>query len=154
MSAVLRQAARQGDVMSEGPHLTMASSREQKLLERMAALRVREEDIDEVFTRSSGPGGQNVNKTSSAVIVIHRPTGLQVRCEKERSQAQNRALARELLLDKIEERRRSIAQARRAIEEKIRRQNRKRSRAAQNRILQDKARRSVRKRLRKFRGEE
>ncbi len=120
----------------------------------MAALGVREEDIEESFTRSGGPGGQNVNKTSSAVVVIHRPTGLQVRCEQERSQSQNRAVARELLLDKIEQRHRSIAETRRAQKEKLRRQTRKPSRAAKNRMLRDKAKRSVRKRQRTYRGGE
>lgn len=129
----------------------MASTREAKLSERMAALRVREEDLEELFTRSSGPGGQNVNKTSSAVVVVHRPTGLQVRCEQERSQSQNRVLARELLLDKIEQRRRSLAEANRAAKEKLRRQTRKRSRAAKNRILRDKAHQSAKKQLRRFR---
>lgn len=132
----------------------MADSRESKLLERMTALKIREEDIDEIFTRSSGPGGQNVNKTSSAVVLVHRPTGLQVRCEQERSQAQNRVLARGLLLDKIEHQRRAAADAHRAAQEKLRRQTRKRSRAAKNRILRDKARQSAKKQLRRFRGED
>ena len=127
----------------------MASSRESKLSERMAALRIRAEDVEEVFTRSSGPGGQNVNKTSSAVVLVHRPSGVQVRCEQERSQSQNRMVARELLLDKIEQRQRAILLAERAQREKLRRQKRKRSRPAQERVLQDKARRSARKRLRK-----
>jgi peptide chain release factor len=118
------------------------------LLKRMAELRVREEDIEEVFTRSSGAGGQHVNKTSSAVVLSHRPTGLQVRCEQERSQSQNRLRARELLLDKIEQKHRAARDAERARLEKLRRQKRKRSRAAQSRILEDKARHSAKKRLR------
>lgn len=130
----------------------MASTRESKLLERMTVLNINEDDIEEVFTRSSGPGGQNVNKVSSAVVAMHRPTGIQVRCEQQRSQSQNRLLARELLLDKIEKHRKSVADFDRAKREKLRRQTRKRSRAAQNRILQDKARRSSQKRLRQFRG--
>lgn len=119
------------------------------LADRMARVGLREEDIDESFARSSGPGGQKVNKTSSAVILVHRPTGLQVRCEQERSQSQNRELARELLLNKLEEKRRATADAARAEIEKLRRQKRKRPRAAKERMLQAKARRSDRKRFRR-----
>jgi protein subunit release factor B len=83
------------------------------------------------------------------VILVHRPTGLQVRCEQERSQSQNRELARELLLNKLEEKRRATAEAARAEIEKVRRQKRKRPRAAKERMLQAKARRSDRKRFRR-----
>lgn len=127
----------------------MSSSRESKLLDRMAALGIRSEDIAEEFTRSSGPGGQNVNKTSSAVVLVHRPTGVQVRCEQERSQAQNRHRARELLLNKVEHQRQEQAAAVQAAKAKLRRQNRTRSRSAQARILEDKARRSAKKRERR-----
>jgi peptide chain release factor len=130
----------------------MTSSRETRVAERMAALSVREEEIEEAFTRSSGPGGQNVNKTSSAVVVVHRPSGLQVRCEQERSQAMNRLRARELLLDKIEASRRAAVAARRSAEAKARRQNRKRSRGAKERVLKDKARNSAKKQMRRFSG--
>ena len=132
----------------------MISSREAALAQRMTALQIQDGDFEETFTRSSGPGGQNVNKTSSAVVLRHRPTGLQIRCEQERSQAQNRLRARELLLDKIESHRRSIERARQAQVEKLRRQKRKRSRAAKERILHDKARQASKKRLRRVRGEE
>jgi protein subunit release factor B len=120
-----------------------------KIQERMAQLGLREEDIEETFVRSGGPGGQNVNKTSTAVLLIHRPTGLQVRCEQERSQSQNRTLARKLLLDKIEEKRRATIEAARAEIEKIRRQNRKRPRGVQERVLQNKSRRAEKKRFRR-----
>jgi protein subunit release factor B len=120
-----------------------------KIQERMARLGLREEDIDETFVRSSGPGGQNVNKTSTAVVVTHRPTGLQIRCEQERSQSQNRALARKLLLDKIEEKKRATVEAARAEIEKIRRQKRKRPRGVQERVLQSKSRRAEKKRFRR-----
>jgi len=120
-----------------------------KLAERMARAGVREEDLLETFARSGGPGGQNVNKTSSAVILVHRPSGIQVRCEQERSQAQNRTLARELLLQKIDAKRRATAEAARAQIEKIRRQKRKRPKAVQERVLESKARRADRKRSRR-----
>jgi protein subunit release factor B len=123
----------------------MIESRQSRFLERMTALGIREDDLEESFTRSSGPGGQNVNKTSTAVMLTHRPTGLRIRCESERSQAQNRARARDLLLDKIESLRRGEAAARQAESERLRRQKRKRPRSVQARVLRDKARQSAKK---------
>ena len=71
------------------------------LAERMEALGVREEDIEEKFVRSSGSGGQKVNKTSTCVHLRHIPSGIEVKCRKERSQSLNRFLARRELVDKI-----------------------------------------------------
>ena len=127
----------------------ISPDKEVQLAQRMARLGVRAADLEETFTRSGGPGGQNVNKVASAAVLIHRPTGLQVRCEQERSQYQNRLRARELLLDKIEDGQRAITEAARAQKEKLRRQNRKPSRAARQRMLEHKARRSAKKRLRR-----
>ena len=118
------------------------------LSERMARLGIREEDLDESFVRSSGHGGQNVNKTSTCVVLVHRPTGIQVRCQDSRQQAHNRIRARELLVDRIEQIRRAKAAEDQARREKVRRQKRPRSRASKNRMLADKARRSGRKALR------
>ena len=114
----------------------------------MNALGVRESDLEETFVRSGGPGGQNVNKSSSCVMLLHRPTGLRVKCQTTRHQAMNRLLARRLLLDKIERVQKHRAEAERSASEKIRRQKRKRSRGAQERMLADKARRGEKKRLR------
>src|ERR1041384_8455539 len=83
-----------------------SAEKERQLIARMAALDVREEDIEEQFVRSSGAGGQNVNKVSSCVLLHHRPSGIRVRCQKERSQGLNRFLARRILLEKIESLRR------------------------------------------------
>src|SRR5215467_15742477 len=117
----------------------VSTDKETQLAERMAALGVREADIEESFVRSGGHGGQNVNKTSSCVMLLHRPTGLQVKCQETRQQGLNRFVARKLLLDKIESMRRERAAKERARFEKLRRQKRPRSRAAKERMLAQKS---------------
>jgi len=114
----------------------------------MRALEVRESDLEEMFVRSGGAGGQKVNKSSSCVMLLHRPTGLRVKCQTTRQQALNRFLARRLLLDKIERMQKGFLESERSRIEKIRRQKRKRSRRAKERLLADKARHSEKKRLR------
>src|SRR5271170_2595791 len=104
--------------------------KEQQLALRMAALGVRESDIDETFVRSGGHGGQNVNKSATCVMLLHRPTRLQVKCQETRQQGLNRFIARRLLLDKIERLQTGQVAAGRSRMEKIRRQKRKRSRRA------------------------
>ena len=116
-----------------------------QLTQRMTALGVREADIEESFVRSGGHGGQNVNKTSTCVMLIHRPTGVQVKCQTTRHQGRNRQVARSLLLDKIQSRRQSQAAAERALVEKLRRQKRPRSRGAKERMLADKSRQAAKK---------
>ncbi|MSP38529.1 MAG: peptide chain release factor-like protein [Deltaproteobacteria bacterium] len=111
----------------------------------MQALGVLERDIDEQFVRSSGAGGQNVNKVSSCVVLLHRPSGIQVKCQQERSQGLNRFLARRLLLDKIEAKFTGSIAAEEQRIEKIRRQKRKRSRRAKARMLDDKRHQSEKK---------
>ena len=119
--------------------------KEDELLRRMKQLGVREADIDEKFVRSGGHGGQNVNKTSTCVMLLHVPTGIQVKCQTSRQQGMNRYLARELLVSKIESQRRAAAAERRAQRERIKRQKRKRGRAAKERILSDKRHQSDKK---------
>ena len=128
--------------------------RQAQLARRMAELGVTEADLEESFARSAGPGGQNVNKTETCVVLVHRPTGLQVRCQDSRQQGFNRFRARQLLLDKIEADRQERAAAERQRVEKLRRQKRGRSRAAKQRILADKGRQAVKKRLRRVGGDD
>lgn len=125
------------------------SDRKKAQLEaRMRKLGVQDEDLDERFVRSSGPGGQHANKASTCVILTHRPTGLQVRSQSERSQALNRFLARQRLLDKLERRLLGLASTERQRIEKIRRQKRRRSRRARAKILADKRIHAAKKALR------
>ena len=97
---------------------------------RMARLGLREEDLTEHFVRSGGHGGQNVNKVATCVVLAHRPSGLQVKCQRERSQAMNRFLARRDLCDKLETRQRGEASRAEQARQRIRRQKRRRSRRA------------------------
>jgi len=128
----------------------VSQSKIKLLQDKMKQLKIRESDIIEQFIRSSGPGGQKLNKTSSCVYLKHKPTGIEVKCQKERSQALNRFLARRILLNKIETRilkKKSEEQKRIA---KIRRQKRKRSKRAKEKILKMKRIHSEKKRLRRI----
>ena len=104
----------------------------------MQRLGVREEELEETFIRSGGPGGQNVNKVATCVVLRHRPSGLEVRCQQERSQALNRFLARRILLRRLEAQRLGAASAEAQRIAKIRRQKRKRSKRAQEKLLASK----------------
>ncbi len=114
----------------------------------MAQLGLRESDLEETFARSSGLGGQNVNKVSTAVRLLHRPSGVSVTVQDSRSQAQNRRLARERLLDAVgqaEQKRRAAEIAQR---EKTRRRRSARPAALKRRILESKRKRGVVKKQR------
>ena len=128
--------------------LPIAPNKLAELERRMAALSVREADFQETFVRSGGAGGQKVNKSSSCVMVLHRPTGLRVKCQTTRHQGLNRLMARRLLLDKIERLQKGFVASERSRIEKVRRQKRKRSRRAKERMLADKAHHGEKKQLR------
>ena len=125
--------------------------KEEALRERLERLGVRGADLVEKFIRSGGHGGQNVNKVATCVYLKHLPTGLEVKCQQERSQALNRFLARRILADKVER----LIEGKRAEEEqriaKIRRQKRKRSKRAKDKMLAEKRRQSEKKQSRAFR---
>jgi protein subunit release factor B len=112
-----------------------------------------ESELEEIFSRSSGPGGQNVNKVSTRVTLRHLPTNITVNVQDSRSQAMNRQLARERLLAALQQREREARDAARHDREKLRRQNAKRPRAAKERILEAKHRRSRRKSERRYAGD-
>src|SRR6185369_1996383 len=84
------------------PEFAVSEEKNRWLRQKMAELGVREVDLEETFVRSSGAGGQHVNKTSTCVQLRHIPSGISVSCMRERSQSLNRFLARRELLERIE----------------------------------------------------
>ena len=130
---------------------SVSKEKEDVLRQRMESLGIFEKDIVEKFIRSSGKGGQKVNKTSSCVYLKHLPTKTEVKCQRERSQAINRFLARRILTDKIEGMIRGKESEEQQRIEKIRRQKRKRSKRAKLKMLEEKRKHSQKKRERSFR---
>lgn len=127
----------------------VAPAKANELTRRMLRFGITEADLEEHFVRSSGAGGQKVNKASTCVVLKHRPTGTEVKCQQTRSQALNRFLARRLLCEKLEAKIHGAASAEEQRREKIRRQKRRRSRRAKERMLGDKRHRAGIKVLRR-----
>ena len=120
-----------------------------ELQERMAKLEIKDDDLIEKFILGSGKGGQKVNKTASCVYLKHLPSGIEVKCQSERSRELNRYYARRLLCEKIEEKLHHIKTEKQKEIEKIRRQKKRRSRKQKQKMLEDKKHQSEKKKLRK-----
>jgi protein subunit release factor B len=127
--------------------------KEKSLQEKMKTFNIHEDDIRESFVRSQGRGGQNVNKTSTCVYLKHLPTGIEVKCQQERSQALNRYRARVILVKKIEKLIKGQESEELQRIEKIRRQKRKRSKRAKEKMLLQKKHVSEKKQFRSYRFE-
>jgi peptide chain release factor len=113
--------------------------------ERLAALGTHKAEVEERFVRGAGPGGQKINKTSSTVWLRHGPTGIEVRCQRERSQAANRELAWEELVTKLETRKREAAEAVIDAREAERRRTRPKSAGQKRRMIESKKHRAKHK---------
>jgi peptide chain release factor len=131
-----------------GLQFPVSSDKVRALRERLAALGVREDDLDEQFVHSGGKGGQNVNKVATCVVLVHRPSGMRIKCQQERTQGLNRYLARKLLAERIEADQLGRQSAQQQEAEKVRRQKRRRSRRAKAKMLADKHARSTLKQQR------
>jgi len=131
--------------------LRVSKEKQKTLQEKMESLGIYEKDIVEKFIRSSGKGGQKVNKTSTCVYLKHVPTDIEVKCQRERYQAINRYLARKILADKVETKIRGKESEEQQKIEKIRRQKRKRSKRAKMKMLEDKKKQAQKKKDRSFR---
>ncbi len=116
----------------------VSADKERELLARLARLGVRDEDLLEKFVRAGGPGGQNVNKTSTAVYLKHLRSGIEVRAQEARSQGLNRYAARKRLVEQLEARESGEKSAREREAFKRRKQKRRRSRRAKERVLTSK----------------
>jgi peptide chain release factor len=125
--------------------MPLSGDKARALEERLARLGVRPEDLEETFVHSGGKGGQNVNKVATCVVLVHRPSGIAIKCQRERTQGANRLVARRMLAERIEEQRLGAQSARQQEAERVRRQKRRRSRRAKRKMLRDKHAQSAKK---------
>jgi protein subunit release factor B len=130
--------------------MALSNDTKLRLAEKMARLGLKEADLIEKFILGSGSGGQKINKTSSCVYLKHLPTGIEIKCQRERSRELNRYYARQELCDQLEERLFEEKSKKQQQIEKLRRQKRKRSKRAQEKVLKSKKDRSNIKSLRKI----
>ncbi len=133
---------------------SVSPEKENALRQRFADLGIDEKDITERFIRSGGHGGQNVNKVSTCVYLKHIPSGIEVKCQKERSQALNRFIARRILADKIENVLLGKASREQQERERIKRQKRRRSRKAKEKVLRLKHHTAEKKKERTYRPDD
>jgi len=129
----------------------VSARKEDALRRKMEKLGIFEKDIEEKFVRSSGHGGQKINKTATCVYLKHLPTQIEVKCQRERSQSLNRYYARKILAGKIEAMILGEKSEEQQKIEKIRRQKRKRSKRAKEKMLEEKKKQSRKKTSRRYR---
>ena len=127
----------------------VSKEKEAQLQARMNSLEIYEDDLVEKFIKGSGSGGQKINKTASCVYLMHKPSGIEVKCQWARSQALNRYYARKELCDELEEKILGEKSKRQQEIEKIRRQKRRRSRKQKEKMLEEKKKQAEKKELRK-----
>lgn len=131
--------------MADTWHFPVSPAKAKALQEWMTRLGIREAECEEQFVRSMGRGGQKVNKSSTCVLLTHRPSGMAVKCQEARTQAMNRFYARRRLCEKMDAQIRGRASAAQQQREKTRRQKRRRSRRAKEKMLAAKKRQSMKK---------
>lgn len=129
--------------------MSISKDKQDGLRQRMDRLGIQESDLIEKFILGSGSGGQKINKTSSCVYLSHPPSGIEIKCQRDRSRELNRYLARKELCDRVEERILGEKSRRQQQIEKIRRQKRRRTRRAQEKVIEEKKRRGSLKTLRR-----
>lgn len=132
-----------------GVNMPVSLEKKRALARKMEELGITDKDLTEKFILGSGKGGQKVNKTASCVYLKHLPTGIEVKCQQERSQELNRYLARRELCEKIAYEIHQEKTKKRREMEKIRQQKKRRSRRLKQKILEDKKKHSEVKKMRK-----
>ncbi|HAO95147.1 MAG: peptide chain release factor-like protein [Roseibacillus sp.] len=132
----------------------IGQDKREALKRRMVSLGILEDDLIERFIRGTGHGGQKINKTSSCVYLQHQPSGIEIKCQAQRSREMNRFLARREICDRIEEIEKGRRSKRQQQIEKIRRQKRRRSRRQRQRDVVLKRQHGQKKELRRKPGGE